>query len=929
MNWKKAFKRMNELADLQFVKNDQSKQFWKYGQENSIRWIVDQLNQNNRKGVLIADEPGMGKTRVVMSAILAVLENGGSVAAVVPPGLLYQWKKEWEDFISNLDLGENYSPIFLRSYYTLFENADFNFPLSDNSGKWLLISHNFGPPPLATNSRSFRYLLPVLVKALQSEARGEHKRNSYWQLVKRYYGDDDCIGADCTNCEGCDDPRFAQMNKAAHYLRKKNRWRLFNTIPERGLESEESKEEFKKWFNSEKGKEMLGELLGSVDLVVMDEAHKSRGESSRLNNLLEIIKKSQVVKYIAMTATPMELNHEQWNDLFNRISETYPEKAINNFVNAHFKANKMPDNRDIIRELIETSTSFANALKPYVSRRIRFKQDEMKKILELEKKDVENCAHPHHKWDPIKMSFAEVEEDWKPAIYSLEAIGKAAKGINRENDELKTLLTRLKIADSRYAAGQIYMADNENELDKTIQKFIEEHSEAKYWVMCGKLRRIQYWRKFQKNIGIKLHGHPRVQRVADEIEKNIWDKNGKLSQEKILVFGTFKKPMRALWDVLNLRAVLRFLDRKKPGEKKEPPIPAAKVCLKNKDIIWAEYERISTKKDLHFNRKFNTVDDLKKAIEKGRKSYSDSIRKRLSAHIDKKFVKTLPGYSVTINLESDIANYLRTRLINILICRGDSNESLKPKHIKNMALKIWIEYLESYLDIEEEGSEKIEKKTEWEKPDCFYCSEEQTGKIKKLHSFAESIGKDKIEELIKKEEEDISGHLGFFARMLDGDVKMETRRILQAQFNSKDSFPRVLIAQSQVGREGLNLHKACRRIIQFHSEWNPGVIEQQIGRVDRIESYWEELVLEYKANCNNVKAENFPKIIISPVIFEGTYDDYQYKVSKQRRETLNAHLYGEVLNEESLSKMPTEGDWVTIRNELMKSAPDFSPPNKN
>jgi hypothetical protein len=45
----------------------------------------------------------------------------------------------------------------------------------------------------------------------------------------------------------------------------------------------------------------------------------------------------------------------------------------------------------------------------------------------------------------------------------------------------------------------------------------------------------------------------------------------------------------------------------------------------------------------------------------------------------------------------------------------------------------------------------------------------------------------------------------------------------------------------RVGREGLNLHESCRIVVQFHAEWNPAVIEQQIGRVDRKGSRCEQL----------------------------------------------------------------------------------------
>ena len=55
---------------------------------------------------------------------------------------------------------------------------------------------------------------------------------------------------------------------------------------------------------------------------------------------------------------------------------------------------------------------------------------------------------------------------------------------------------------------------------------------------------------------------------------------------------------------------------------------------------------------------------------------------------------------------------------------------------------------------------------------------------------------------------------------LEGGIRWETRRYIQAAFNRRGASPWVLIAQSQVGREGLNLHEACRVVVQFHAEWN-------------------------------------------------------------------------------------------------------------
>ncbi len=769
--------------------------------------------------------------------------------------------------------------------------------------------------------------MPILVKALQQDASG-HRRNSHWQLAKKHYaGDMECIGTDCDKCKernNCPHNAFRVMNKAAHFLRKENRWRLFNDIPERALEDALSKARFKEWFDGENGKAMLGELLGPVDLIVIDEAHKNRGESSKLEvNLSQIIHRRTGAKNIAMTATPMELNPEQWKDLFNRIGEKEAfenkiENVIDEFDVAHREANKYPDLREKIIALTDKSSRFKETLKPFVTRRIRIKQSEMLELLNIKPEDGARHAHPHRDLtNPIKIEFPGIEEKWKPSILALEAIGKAAKGCPTDSQELSNLLGRLKTSDSRYAAGQSCEtladenSDDYDKLDQMIESYLarkkadndlpDEHIQ-------GKLRRIQYWRKILKRGERDLVSHPRIQRVANSIEEAIWDRNGVLNQEKILVFGTYKKPLHTLNHVLNYRAILRFLDRKSMAATlaEEPPIPAAETCLKDLDRIWLEYNRIRANERICLQRTYNSEEQLRQSIIYGGKAY-ESLRKRLTEHIHEGFAKALPG-AASIQNPDKVSQLLRDRLVNELICRGETTSHLKPAELKNRALCIWGEYLESYFAKDPaEGNEN---------------------QMHRLDQITDNLNQEDLAEMVSRETDHISGHLGFFARTLDGDVKPETRHVLQAQFNFKYSFPQVLIAQSQVGREGLNLHNACRTVIQFHSEWNPGVIEQQIGRVDRIGSFWEEKVREHRKSNpeDSVGSKDFPKINIRQVVFEGTYDHFQFNVSQSRRETFSAHLFGELLSEEALAKMPCTEDWQKLRKQLLDSVPDFAPP---
>ena len=161
---------------------------------------------------------------------------------------------------------------------------------------------------------------------------------------------------------------------------------------------------------------------------------------------------------------------------------------------------------------------------------------------------------------------------------------------------------------------------------------------------------------------------------------------------------------------------------------------------------------------------------------------------------------------------------------------------------------------------------------------------------------------------------------GGFARLMYGDTKPETRRLLQLAFNRRHGHPKVLVAQSLVGREGLNLHKACRTVILVHPEWNPGVVEQQIGRVDRIGSLWEGKLRE--AIDNSVPVSELPRIEIYPVVFQGTYDERNWKVLRERWDDLRAQLHGVVISPLIAEKYVDDAKMIT---EINNAAPNFSP----
>ena len=146
---------------------------------------------------------------------------------------------------------------------------------------------------------------------------------------------------------------------------------------------------------------------------------------------------------------------------------------------------------------------------------------------------------------------------------------------------------------------------------------------------------------------------------------------------------------------------------------------------------------------------------------------------------------------------------------------------------------------------------------------------------------------------------------------------------MQASFNRPNARLRVLLAQSQVGREGLNLQEACKTIVLLHSEWNPGVVEQQIGRVDRKKSLWLKDVSEWEARG---KTGEMPTINIHPIVFAGTYGEHNWNTLERRWKSLRAQLHGDILGDVG-SQIDEQKSGLIER--VKSATPRFNPPQKN
>lgn len=354
------------------------------------------------------------------------------------------------------------------------------------------------------------------------------------------------------------------------------------------------------------------------------------------------------------------------------------------------------------------------------------------------------------------------------------------------------------------------------------------------------------------------------------------------------MFGVFLRPLRLLTDVLNVRHALRAADAQRPlshGIVSDPALLG---------IVAQQLPRM--REDRLLTGRLATADwtDVRRALQESHKAYQ-ALRRRVrnSARRCVATWRASPSLLGGAPQDREFDSILRDRLVSFVIddyLRISGSDEPARHRVEELAAEFLCDYvapLLSELDDTDDGEE----------------------------SQAATRQAVLRRELIEHDDSDHRQSL--HARLLQGETKWGTRRYLQAAFNRPAASPWVLVAQSQVGREGLNLHELCRVVVQFHAEWNPAVLEQQIGRVDRKGSLWEERFKQWRAEGGQ---DPIQFIEVRQLVFEGTYDAFQWDRVMRRKHAFDASLFGSLLPPEAWDRVPEEK-----RASLIEAAPNFSP----
>jgi hypothetical protein len=848
-------------------------------QKGSLCALGERLQNNN--GCVIADEVGMGKTRVAVALAKFVTECGGRVCIAIPPGLGAQWKAEFR-FVERMTV-----PEVVRSLHGFYEGFDPNFKSGWYKEPIVLVSHLFTNWQVRGNAAPERWaLLPLIYRQWYKDQYGKYPRGSA-NLPAHFSHDYLWLSNMAATFYA-----YAKSEKIGQ-LRLKE---LFKDVPTwRHLYESDYQVGSELRDNLET---VIGFGLGLFDLIIIDEAHKARGSSSNLERLLSsVLFRSSDCRCLAMTATPVELCIDEWEGTLRRIS--VPLETCKEIIGvARDYAASLRDLRYCWRTdatardtFAKKAETFENALSPYVIRRDKREDEAVKKFMKESGKNF----YEYRKVVDAPVEAAGLSPAWKQAVCAAEALSVVA-----ENDNMLLKRMRLTMGNAHGITALLDTTQHHETLDAARDAENESgtcdapeaHVSLATPEKQKRAERIVWWKKSllapfnrESGQGSALFEHPAIMRAVDVIE-SITGQN-----EKVLVFGKFTRPLQGLVALLNAREMLRRLQDKRPWPQeslgRDQSLDSSNAG--DSGLLWAA---------IHFARKSLGLDmpltDLQGSLKK---QYTMQSGKR--DRFRKKLIRNLEEELGQAGRESIFVALEKLRQAE----QDAASESKDFLHVSNAIMEITGFDKELGTISPQQCAEAFVQLLNAFTERSYDDSEDSSPASLNWNSLCDYL------------REEYSAPRATFARLMYGQTKLPSRRIIQAAFNRAKAWPMVLVAQSVVGREGLNLHESCRHVVMLHPEWNPGVVEQQIGRVDRLNSLWSSYV----------KQKIYDKPITAhAIIFNGTYDEHHWKVLSERWKDLRGQLHGEVIPASDIRDADKD-EYGDILKQIHNKAPKFSP----
>lgn len=150
---------------------------------------------------------------------------------------------------------------------------------------------------------------------------------------------------------------------------------------------------------------------------------------------------------------------------------------------------------------------------------------------------------------------------------------------------------------------------------------------------------------------------------------------------------------------------------------------------------------------------------------------------------------------------------------------------------------------------------------------------------------------------------------GVGVRMIHGLVRSEERDNAIEDF--LDGTPLVLLA-SEVGSEGLDLQKASV-VVNYDLPWNPMVVEQRIGRVDRIGQEAARIIIRNLVVADSVEERIVARLLNKIGVFRDSIGELEPIIGDRIQALMEQYLREELTPEELDEKVRQEEEAVERR----------------
>jgi SNF2 family DNA or RNA helicase len=299
----------------------------------------------------------------------------------------------------------------------------------------------------------------------------------------------------------------------------------------------------------------VGIGLGAFDLIITDEAHKSRGTESGLSRLLErVIVSSDDARRLALTATPVELDVSQWHGTLSRLgldstTLVQVQETASQYADAVKRVRQAWRSSPEARAAYKVAAArFQETLSPYLLRRDKREDPDVRRFHEHSGLPI----NAYRKEVEISVKTADLSTAWRKAVCAAESLSV----VTRQSSDPVAKRLRLTLGNGhgisalldQIKRGSEDLRQEQVDGDDTVS---EPQSETGSAADVKRNERAEWWlnvisQAFDQG-DESLFDHPAIKGAVEAIEKET--QHG----EKVLVFGKFTRPLRALVDLLNAR----------------------------------------------------------------------------------------------------------------------------------------------------------------------------------------------------------------------------------------------------------------------------------------------------------------------------------------------------------------------------------------